>query len=211
MIRINLLPYKREIRRDSGYGWLLIVSVVLLVNILVLFFVHQIKERELANQQSINRELSSQIAQSELSVKNHEDLKKKLDEFRSREDAINQLQSARTGPTAVLLELSRVLTKDRGPTISSEELMQKRKDSPQDVYRDSWDARRLWLLSVKENQKVIKLEGVAHDGEDVSELARRLSLSRFFSEVVLLPAKQQPDNETKTNLVKFQLQAKARY
>ena len=211
MIRINLLPHKRETRRDFGQGWLLIVSIALLANVLVLFFIHQYKERELGKQREINRELSSQISQSESTVKNHADLKTKLEEFRAREEAIAQLQSARTGPTAILLELSRILTKDRGPTISSEELMQKRKDSPQDVYRESWDPKRLWLLSLKEHQRTVKLEGLAHDGEDVSELARRLSLSKYFEEVTLLPAKQQNDSETKLNLVKFQVQAKARY
>jgi hypothetical protein len=58
---------------------------------------------------------------------------------------------------------------------------------------------------------VVKLEGFAHDGEDVSELARRLSLSKYFQDVVLLPAKQEIDGESKLNVVRFQLQAKARY
>jgi Tfp pilus assembly protein PilN len=89
--------------------------------------------------------------------------------------------------------------------------MQKKKDNPQDVHNVSWDARRLWILSFKENQRVVKLEGFAHDGEDVSELARRMSLSKYFQDVMLLPAKQQVDADSKLNVVKFQLQAKVRY
>lgn len=211
MIRINLLPHKREARRDSGQGWLVAVMLVIAAEVVVLGLYHQLKLQELAKQKQINSELTNQIAQIESTVKNHAEVKKKLEVLRAREEAIGKLQAARSGPTAVLLELSRILTVGRGPTISAEELMQKKKDNPQDVHNVAWDARRLWVLSFKENQRVVKIEGFAHDGEDVSELARRLSLSKYFQDIVLLPAKQQVDSESKLNVVKFQLQAKARY
>ncbi|HNS98545.1 MAG TPA: PilN domain-containing protein [Polyangiaceae bacterium] len=211
MIRINLLPQKREARRDSGQGWLIATMLVVAAEVVVLGLFHQFKLQELDKQKQINSELNNQIAQINTTVQNHAEVKKKLEVLRAREDAINKLQSARSGPTAVLLELSRILTAGRGPTISAEELMQKKKDNPQDVHNASWDARRLWVLSFKENQRVVNLEGFAHDGEDVSELARRLSLSKYFQDVVLLPASQQVDGESKLNVVRFQLQTKARY
>lgn len=211
MIRINLLPHKREARRDSGQGWLIAVMLVIAAEVVVLGLYHQFKLQELAKQKQINSELTNQISEIQSTVKNHAEVKKKLEVLRAREDAIGKLQSARSGPTAVLLELSRLLTVGRGPSISPEELMQKKKDNPQDVHNVSWDARRLWILSFKENQRVVKLEGFAHDGEDVSELARRMALSKYFQDVMLLPAKQQVDAESKLNVVKFQLQAKVRY
>ncbi len=211
MIRINLLPHKREARRDSGQGWLVAVMLVIAAEVVVLGLYHQLKLQELAKQKQVNSELTNQIAQIESTVKNHAEVKKKLEVLRAREEAIGKLQAARSGPTAVLLELSRILTVGRGPTISAEELMQKKKDNPQDVHNVAWDSRRLWVLSFKENQRVVKIEGFAHDGEDVSELARRLSLSKYFQDIVLLPAKQEVDAVSKLNVVKFQLQAKARY
>jgi type IV pilus assembly protein PilN len=211
VIRINLLPHKREARRDSGQGWLIAVMLVIAAEIVVLGLYHQFKLQELAKQKQINSELTNQISEIQSTVKNHAEVKKKLEVLRAREEAIGKLQSARSGPTAVLLELSRLLTVGRGPSISPEELMQKKKDNPQDVHNVSWDARRLWILSFKENQRVVKLEGFAHDGEDVSELARRMSLSKYFQDVMLLPAKQQVDADSKLNVVKFQLQAKVRY
>lgn len=211
MIRINLLPHKREARRDSGQGWLIAVMLIIAAEVVVLGLYHQFKLQELAKQKQINTELTDQISEIQSTVKNHAEIKKKLEVLRAREDAIGKLQSARSGPTAVLLELSRILTAGRGPSISPEELMQKKKDNPQDVHNVSWDARRLWILSFKENQRVVKLEGFAHDGEDVSELARRMVLSKYFQDVMLLPAKQQVDAESKLNVVKFQLQAKVRY
>ena len=211
MIRINLLPQKREARRESGQGWLVAVMIVVLLEVVILALFHQLKLQDLAKQRQINQELESQIAQIQSTVKNHDEVKQKLAVLRAREDAINKLQTARSGPTAVLLELSRVLTTGRGPTIPEDELQQKRKDSPMDVHNLAWDARRLWLASFVEHERVVKLEGFAVDGEDVSELARRLALSQYFGDVMLLPAKREVEPVTKMNVVKFQLQAKVRY
>lgn len=211
MIRINLLPQKREARREAGQGWLVVVMILVVLEVVVLVLYHQLKLQELAKQRQINQELDSQIAQIQSTVKNHEEVKQKLAVLRAREDAIRQLQAARSGPTAMLLELSHILTTGRGPTIPDDELQQKKKDSPMDVHNPNWDARRLWLTSFSEHEKVVKLDGLAIDGEDVSELARRLSLSQYFGSVVLLPAKRETDAATKTSVMRFQLQAKVRY
>ncbi len=211
MIRINLLPQKREARREAGQGWLVAVMILVLLEVVVLALYHQLKLQDLAKQKQINQELDAQIAQIQSTVKNHDEVKKKLAVLRAREDAIAKLQAARSGPTAVLLELSRIMTTGRGPTVPEDELQQKRKDSPMDVYNPGWDARRLWLSSYVEHERVLKIEGWAMDGEDVSELARRLALSHYFSDVTLLPGKREVEAASKMNVVKFQLQAKVRY
>lgn len=211
MIRINLLPQKREARREASQGWLVAVMLVVAAEVVVLGLYHQLKLQELAKQKQTNGELTNQISQIEATVKNHAEVKKKLEVLRAREEAIQKLQTARSGPTAILLELSKLLTSGRGPSISPEALMQIKKDNPQDVHNVSWDARRLWLLSFKEHQRVVVLEGIARDGEDVSELARRMSLSKYFGDVMLLPAKQVAEKDTKLEVVQFQLQAKVKY
>ena len=57
----------------------------------------------------------------------------------------------------------------------------------------------------------MRLEGIARDGEDVSELARRMSLSSYFYDIRLLPAKKERDTATGLDLVRFQLEASVRY
>ena len=98
-----------------------------------------------------------------------------------------------------------------GSSISPERLSQVRRDNPLAAYNPSWDARRLWLLRFDEDRRKVRLQGVARDGEDVSELARRMNLSSYFDAVKLLPAKQQADKETGLDLVSFELEAQARY
>ncbi len=213
MIRINLLPQKRRAERqaEASQLWLLAVLVAFLLEVVALFVFHSVKGEELKDQTRKNAELQTQIDRSKKAVANHKEIKDKLLELRSREDAIAKLQSARTGPTAVMLELARLLTPGRGPSVDPDRLLQLRKENPLAVYNPSWDSRRLWLTKFVEQQRNVRLEGIARDGEDVSEFARRLGLSSFFYDVRLLPARTELDKDTKLEVVRFELEAKVRY
>jgi type IV pilus assembly protein PilN len=58
---------------------------------------------------------------------------------------------------------------------------------------------------------VMRLSGMARDGEDVSELARRMSLSAYFADVRLLPAKREKADSAGVEWLNFQLEARVRY
>jgi type IV pilus assembly protein PilN len=212
VIKINLLPQKRRAQKAEG-GQLWAVVIVLLVALEAVGFIiyHGNKRAELVAQKRKNTELESQIEQSKNAVKNHQDVKAQLERLRAREDAIAKLQSARTGPTAVLLELARLLTPGRGPSVDPDKLNQLKRENPLAVYNPGWDARRLWLGKYVDELRKVRLEGSARDGEDVSELARRLSLSSYFADVKLLPATKSFSSSAGMDLVNFQLEAKARY
>lgn len=206
MIRINLLAQKkRSERADGSQVWLAVVMVVVLAEVAALFVFHSIKAEELSDQERKNAELTSQIEQAKRNVANHNQVKADLDLLRQREAAIEKLQSARSGPTAILLELARILTPGRGPSVDPDRLAQLRRDNPLSVFNPNWDARRLWLTGFVEAQRKLRIDGKARDGEDVSELARRLNLSSYFYDVKLLPATREAD------FVKFSIEAKVRY
>src|SRR5258708_4810122 len=154
MIRINLMPQKR--RSDRGDGsqlWLAVVMAVMLVEGVALFVFHGFKTEQLNDQRRKDAELQSQIDQSKSTVANHDEVKQKLAQLRAREEAINKLQSARTGPTAILLELARLLTPGRGPSVDPDRLSQLRRDNPLAVFNPAWDSRRLWLSKFIENNR----------------------------------------------------------
>jgi type IV pilus assembly protein PilN len=206
MIRINLLAQKKRAERSEGSQvWLAVVMVVVLAEVAALFLVHSIKAEELADQKRKNAELNSQIEQARKNVANHSQVKADLATLRAREAAIQKLQSARSGPTAALLELARILTPGRGPSVDPDRLAQLRRDNPLSVFNPNWDARRLSVTSFVEAQRKLKIDGIARDGEDVSELARRLNLSAYFYDVTLLPATREAE------AVKFSVEAKVRY
>jgi len=212
VIRINLLPQKKRAERTEGSQlWLVALLVLLLLEIVGLVVFHGFKREELATQKHKNDEIQAQIDHAKRAVKNQAEVKQKLAQLRAREDAISKLQSARTGPTAMMLELARILTPGRGPSVSPDKLAQLKRNNPLAVYNPNWDARRLWLTRFVEEHRQVRLEGRARDGEDVSDLARRMNLSSYFYDVKLLPARQVHDAESGLELVNFQLEAKVRY
>lgn len=213
MIRINLLPQKRRRVETGGGGemWVLAAVGVLALEIVGLFFYHNTLEAQLQDEQQKNKQLSAKIEASKESVKNHKNVLSELERMRAREDAIAKLQSARTGPTAVLLETARLLTPGRGPSVDPEKLAQVRKDNPLAAFNPTWDTRRLWVESFAEESRVLQISGVARDGEDVSELAKRMNLSDYFGSVRILPGQRTKDSASGLELVKFSLEAEVKY
>jgi type IV pilus assembly protein PilN len=212
VIRINLLPQKRRVeRQEGGQVWLAVVLVLLLAEVAGFFVWHGQLNENLEAHKRANLELSAQIDQSKRSVANHAEVKKKLGELRAREEAIQKLLVARSGPTAVLLELARVMTPGRGPSVSPERLNEVRRDNPLSVHNQDWDPKRLWIIKYVENNRSVRLDGRARNGEDVSELARRMNLSDFFADVKLLPGQKTTDKETGLQVVDFQLEARVQY
>lgn len=212
MIRINLLPQKRRAERPEGsQAWLVAVLVLLLAEVAGFFVWHGQLSEALDSKSRTNKALQVQIDQSKRTVANHGEIKQKLEELRARETAINELQTARTGPTAVLLELARVMTPGRGPSVAPEKLNQIRRDNPLALHNTSWDPRRLWITEYTEKNRKVRLDGRARNGEDVSELARRMNLSDYFTDVKLLPGQKSRDKDTGLELVDFQLEAQVQY
>jgi len=215
VIRVNLLPQKKEGRRSGGGEgsqiWLLAILGVVLLEIVVLIVFHKGKQDELDALQKKNDQVQSSITEITKQIANHADIKNQLKDLRDREDAITKLQSARSGPTAAMLELSRILTPGRGPTTDRDKIEQLKRDDPGAVPNPNWDPRRLWLKAYSDQSRSVKLEGVARDGEDVSEFLRRLTLSEYFYELRLLPASKGSDSSSSVKLVKFELSAKVRY
>jgi type IV pilus assembly protein PilN len=215
LIRVNLLPQKKEGRRagagEAGQAWIFVLVAVIVLEIVGLIVFHKGKQDELEAMMRKNEQRQSSITDITKQIANHADIKNQLKDLRDREDAIAKLQSARSGPTAAMLELSRILTPGRGPTTDRDKMEQLKRDDPGAVPNPNWDPRRLWLKTYSDNARSVRLSGLARDGEDVSEFLRRLTLSNYFYDLKLLPASKEMDSVTKLELVRFELSAKVVY
>ena len=160
---------------------------------------------------SDNAGVQAKINDIKTETAEHPRVKTQLAELKDREDAIQKLQTARTGPTAVLLELSRILTQGVGPTTEHDKLEQLKRDDPTSVPNVNWDPRQLWLTKYAELDRTVKIEGLARNGEDIAEFMRRLGVSELFYDVKPLPASETSDSVTKLNLKQFAVSAKVRY
>ena len=211
MIRINLLPDAvRPQQTQGGQGWLIVLMAALAVEVVAAFILYSFKQAELKTQKQENARIEERIKQAQAAVKDHAEVTSKVAALKAREEAIDKLQRGRLGPAAMMVELSHLLTKNRGPSVTPEKLEQVQNESL-GAYNQGWDPRRLWLLEFKEQDRVMRLEGLARDGEDVSELARRMNMSAYFADVRLLPAKRTKADQAGIEWVNFQLEARVRY
>jgi type IV pilus assembly protein PilM len=214
-VRVNLLAQRKETtRRASAEGsqaWLGAVGLAVLLELGGLGLWHASMSTDLKKMTNDNAGVQAQIDQIKKETADHPKVKADLAGLKEREEAIAKLQSARTGPTAVLLELSHILTPGRGPTVDHDKLEQLKRDNPTAVPNPNWDPRRLWLTKYAEVDRNVKMEGLARDGEDIAEFMRRLGVSDYFYDVRPLPASETSDKDTKINLKQFAVSAKARY
>jgi type IV pilus assembly protein PilN len=216
MVRINLLPEKKQAGRrpvgaEPSQGWLIAVLGAAVGTLILCLFVQKWKQDEFAAILADNGRIQGQIDSIKRQIADHDEIKARLKDLRDREDAIQKLMSARTGPTSTLLELAHILTPGRVPTGDALKLEQLKRDDPAEAYNPNWDPRRLWLTSYAETDRVVRMAGLARDGEDVSELERRLKLSDFFAEVKLLPGAKVIEPTSHQELFQFELSAKVRY
>jgi type IV pilus assembly protein PilN len=218
MIRVNLLPQKKRAERgpavesSGGQKWLLVLLGIMLLEVIGFLFYHQTKTKVLDEQLVKTRELQGQIQNIRTLVNEHEQVKKDLALLKDREQAIQKLELARTGPTAALLELSRMLTPGKGPTVDPDRFAQQQKNSPLAAINPGWDPHRVWLTTFREKGRTVEVMGLARDSTDVSELAHRLKASSYFYDVRLLPgSKNATRAETDSPQVSFGMQLKVRY
>ena len=217
-MHINLLPQKKAAASTTGtstslqgQGWLAGVLGVLVVEMLAMFFLYNARSKDLDKVRRQNTEIASSIETIKQNVAKHGEIKTRLQQLKEREAAIEKLQTARTGPTLALLELSKIMSIGRGPTVDPVRLETIKRENPTAAPNPNWDPHRIWLTQYSEADRVVKIAGSARDGEDVSEFVRRLSLSSMFSDVTLLPASKSVDAATKLEVLGFQISAKARY
>lgn len=213
MIRINLMPraQRRASAETKSQGWLLGAMGAALATVVICFVIYGSKQEERDEWQRKAKQVQAEIDLSKGKVGDHEKIKQELQKLRDREEAIERLQSARSGPTAMLLEIARLMTRGRGPSVSPEKLTEIEQKNPLAKFNPEWDSRRIWLTEFLEEARRVVLKGQARDGEDVSELARRMNLSTYFYDVKLLPAKRDTHNSEQGTWVSFQLEAKVRY
>ena len=109
------------------------------------------------------------------------------------------------------MELSRVLSAGRGPTVNPDVLEQMRRENPLAGYNPGWDIRRLWLESFQERSGDCQMSGKGKTNEDVAEFLRRLSLSEVFDDVTLVSTDSGKDAASGLPIVGFSLTCKVRY
>lgn len=152
MILINLLPYREERRKRRkaaffaglGLAGLVGAGLVVAAYLLLEFLTQEQKER--------NQYIQSAVVQLEAQIKDIANLKAEIESLKSRQKAVEDMQTDRNTPVQLLNDLARL--------------------APEGIY----------LTGIRQENKLVTLSGIAQTNERVSEFLRNVSRSSEWLE-----------------------------
>jgi len=142
VILINLLPHRQEKRQRRKVAFFAGLGVAAAAGIAVVGVWFVVLQQLTSVQQNRNQFLSAEIKRLESQIKDIATLKAEIEALKARQKAVEDLQTNRNVPVHLLNELV--------------------KQTPEGVY----------LTSIKQNERVVSVTGVAQTNERVSELLR---------------------------------------
>lgn len=182
MIRINLLPIKKEQEKESGKRQLVVFGIVLLALLVVFYALYSWKSGELSDVTAENTRKAGEIETLKKDVADIEKLTKEKAVLQEQLGVLDTLQQGRSGPVRVLDEVVRILS---APSTEFEQVAFEKEN-----WDPNWDPSRLWFNSLLEEGGAFRLEGGARTSDDVAEFLQRLSSSVFFEGVRLVSLEQ---------------------
>lgn len=144
MILINLLPHREAARKRRRENFYAVLAASALAGVLIAGATFVWYQAQIATQQSKNQFLQVEVSKLETEIGEISSLQNEIAGLRARQQAVEDLQGDRNLPVHLLNELVRQL--------------------PDGVY----------LTSMKQENQVVTLQGMAQSNERVSELLRNL-------------------------------------
>ncbi len=152
MILINLLPHREEKRKRRKNAFFAGLGLAALIGVGAVMAGYALIQHMTNDQRSRNQFLSDQIAKLDEQIKDIANLKAEIESLKSRQRAVEDLQSDRNTPVQLLNELAR--------------------HTPEGVY----------LTAIRQADKVVTISGIAQTNERVSEFIRNTSRSSDWLE-----------------------------
>ncbi len=144
MILVNLLPHREAARKRKRELFFVTLGIAAVVGGLICGGVYSWYQAQIAGQQAKNATLKNEITRLDGQIKDITGLQQEITALRARQAAVEDLQGNRNLPVYLLDELVKQL--------------------PDGVY----------ITSMKQENQVVQLGGVAQSNERVSELLRNL-------------------------------------
>jgi type IV pilus assembly protein PilN len=145
VILINLLPYREEKRKRRKNAFFASLGVAALVGAVLVGLAYALLQQFTSDQQRRNQYLSAEIGRLVSQIKDIANLRSEIESLKSRQRAVEDLQTDRNVPVRLLNELARHV--------------------PEGIY----------LTSIRQVDKVVTITGIAQTNERVAEFLRNAS------------------------------------
>ncbi|HQV40946.1 MAG TPA: PilN domain-containing protein [Moraxellaceae bacterium] len=155
MAKINLLPWRQELRKQRQQEFVAIVLAVAVLAVGIVLFTHMALSKQVSDQLERNSYIKAEIATLDTQIKEIDELQKRRDELLSRMRVIQDLQGHRPVIVRVFDEFVRAM--------------------PDGVY----------FRTIERKENMFSIVGVAESANQVSNLMRNLEASQWFKSPVL--------------------------
>lgn len=155
MAKINLLPWRQELRKQRQQEFIAVLLGVVAVAVAIVLFGHMALSSQVSDQEERNQFIQSEINKLDGQIKEIDILQKRREELLSRMKVIQDLQGRRPVIVRIFDELVRVI--------------------PEGVY----------VTSLQRSGDTFRLSGVAESATQVSTLMRNLDASPWFRSPLL--------------------------
>lgn len=204
MIRINLLPVREAQVRGKGKQIVTLFVMLIVFEAGALFYYQSEQEAKLRGLRASNNKVAAELKKLKEKTKAVATLEQQKAELEQQKTVLDGLIEGQSGPVRMLDELSRMLT----PITEPEEKLRVQNLG----WNPDWDPKRLWLESFIEENRRVKLLGVARTNEDLAEFLHRLESSKHFVEIALNFSEAIEVAElNNARLVRFDIEALAIY
>jgi type IV pilus assembly protein PilN len=178
MIRVNLLPH-RQIRREAKQREFgLMALFTSIAACAILFVAYTVINSKVESQLERNQRLNNAITKLDKEIADIKDLREQISAMLERKQVVENLQANRSQAVIVFDELSRQL--------------------PEGMY----------LKSIKQEGKVITIEGVADTNARVATLVRNFNQSNWMESPILIEIKAITVGAQKQNLFTLKVSLK---
>lgn len=143
-IRVNLLPHREARRRRQKNAFYFLTGLSVVAGATLVLLVWSVLEGYLGNQKDRNELITRENAKLDIQIKEIASLRQEIEALRSRQKAVEDLQSDRNQPVYLLDELTR--------------------QTPEGIY----------LKAIKQEGRKVNVVGWAASNERVSEFLRNL-------------------------------------
>jgi len=161
MIRINLLPFRADRKKENIRRQVSIFLLSLAFMLIILFYFNFSLSSEIGNLSTKIKNTQSDLDKYDKINKEIAEIKKKLDNLKKKMTVMDTLEANRFAPVRLMDTMTQVIV-----------------------------SKRMWFTNLKSKDKLVYITGVALDNTTVADFMVRLENSGLFKEVDLKTLKR---------------------